>query len=98
MAQILGKTASVSVKQIKAYLPVGFSQHPSVPTCCRDSVTYDDVNVIFTREEWALLDPSQKSLYENVMLETYKNLTAIGYNWEKQTLEEHHRHSRECGR
>nr|XP_021484225.1 zinc finger protein 431-like [Meriones unguiculatus] len=63
-----------------------------------DSVTYDDVNVIFTREEWALLDPSQKSLYENVMLETYKNLTAIGYNWEKQTLEEHHRHSRECGR
>ncbi|XP_060224128.1 zinc finger protein 2-like isoform X4 [Meriones unguiculatus] len=88
MAQILGKTASVSVKQIKAYLPVGFSQHPSVPTCCRDSVTYDDVNVIFTREEWALLDPSQKSLYENVMLETYKNLTAIDI---PGTLPEHSR-------
>ena len=41
-------------------------------------MTYDDVHVNLTREEWALLDPSQKSLYKEVMLETYKNLTAIG--------------------
>jgi hypothetical protein len=41
-------------------------------------VTYDDVHVNLTREEWALLDPSQKRLYKDVMLETYKNLTAIG--------------------
>jgi KRAB domain-containing zinc finger protein len=41
-------------------------------------VTYNDVLVSFTREEWALLDPSQKSLYKDVMLETYRNLTAIG--------------------
>ncbi|XP_051014177.1 zinc finger protein 844-like, partial [Acomys russatus] len=42
------------------------------------AVTYDDVHVNFTREEWALLDPSQKSLYKGVMLETYRNLMAIG--------------------
>ena len=44
----------------------------------QDLVTYDDVHVNFTQEEWALLDPSQKSLYKGVMLETHRNLTAIG--------------------
>nr|BAE37743.1 unnamed protein product [Mus musculus] len=58
----------------------------SLPT--ENPVTYNDVLVSFTREEWALLDPSQKSLYKDVMLETYKNLTAIGYNWEDDNIEE----------
>ncbi|XP_052025443.1 zinc finger protein 431-like [Apodemus sylvaticus] len=63
-----------------------------------DAVTYDDVCVNFTREERTLLDPSQKSLYKDVMLETYKNLTAIGYNWEDHNIEEHCESSRRHGR
>nr|XP_021514716.1 zinc finger protein 431-like [Meriones unguiculatus] len=60
----------------------------------KDGVTYDDVHVNFTQEEWALLDPSQKNLYKDVMLETYRNLTAIGYNWEDHNIEEHCQSSR----
>ena len=63
-----------------------------------DAVTYDDVLVNLTREEWALLNPSQKSLYKDVMLETYKNLTAIGYNWEDHYIEEQFQSSRRDGR
>eukprot|EP00073_Rattus_norvegicus_P035697 XP_008760845.1 PREDICTED: zinc finger protein 431-like [Rattus norvegicus] len=63
-----------------------------------DVLTYDDVHVNFTKEEWALMDPSQKSLYKDVMLETYRNLTAVGYIWEDHKIEEHFQKSRSHGR
>ncbi|XP_052016337.1 zinc finger protein 431-like [Apodemus sylvaticus] len=64
-------------------------------SCDTNAVTCDDVHVDFTRQEWGLLDPSQKSLDSNMMLE---NLTAIGYNWEDQNIEEHCQSSRKHGR
>ncbi|XP_027242253.1 zinc finger protein 431-like, partial [Cricetulus griseus] len=59
-----------------------------------DAVTYDDVHISFTQEEWDLLDPSQIRLYKDVMLDTYNNLTAIGYSWEDHNIEEHCQSSR----
>ncbi|KAL6041461.1 hypothetical protein STEG23_023576 [Scotinomys teguina] len=44
----------------------------------QNAVTYEDVHVDFTLEEWSLLDTSQRNLYKDVMLETYSNLTNIG--------------------
>ncbi|XP_057621315.1 zinc finger protein 431-like isoform X2 [Chionomys nivalis] len=63
-----------------------------------NSVTYEDVHIDFTEDEWVLLNPSQKSLYKDVMQETYRNLTAIGYSWEDHNFEEHSQSARKHGR
>jgi KRAB domain-containing zinc finger protein len=41
-------------------------------------VTFEDVTVTFSLEEWHLLDGSQKKLYLEVMQETFRNLASIG--------------------
>ncbi|KAG8140564.1 hypothetical protein E2320_003238 [Naja naja] len=54
--------------------------------CNIPPVPFEDIDVKFSNEEWALLTEEQRALYDDVTLENFKNVATLGIPLEKPEI------------
>ncbi|XP_036605142.1 zinc finger protein 69 homolog isoform X2 [Trichosurus vulpecula] len=60
----------------------------------KESLTFKDMSMSFTQDEWGHFDSTQKSLYRDVMLDNYRNLASLGHPVSKPDVISHLEHGK----
>ncbi|KAM3846888.1 zinc finger protein with KRAB and SCAN domains 5-like [Vipera latastei] len=76
--EVPNQDISIGKNRRKLTLPYGGAETMIEPPTQENLVSFEEVAVYFSEEEWSELDPDQKALHWEVMMENYRNVTSLG--------------------